>query len=184
MDLLTLVLRFYTSAEGFTKISGFSRRLAGSSSCLAEHLSFFPVTCAAFKFLSEDFLKISVCVRRSAQEIGSNSAIQITVIQNSALGLQQPLHYSHLRGIRSAAAPNLIYTLASPQDSETSRPRARVVDSSRKVSDNGPTINFREIICAPNLVLLFKRKSELVWSVIDILDLENFKALNRCLKLC
>ncbi|KAH0713700.1 hypothetical protein KY289_009659 [Solanum tuberosum] len=53
-------------------------------------------------------------------EIARNSKIEIAVIQNSLQGLQQPLHYHHLRGIASSADENRIYNLANRQDSQTS----------------------------------------------------------------
>ncbi|KAG5626726.1 hypothetical protein H5410_011944 [Solanum commersonii] len=41
-----------------------------------EDFSFSPTTCAAFKFLSEDFLKISICVRRSAQRENNRGTLK------------------------------------------------------------------------------------------------------------
>ncbi|KAH0687982.1 hypothetical protein KY290_017160 [Solanum tuberosum] len=86
-----------------------------------EDLYLFPTSCAEFKSVCEAFVNISVCVGRPAQEIGCNSTIEILVIQNSLLGLQQPVHYHHLRGIGSHADPSCIYRLATPPDSETSQ---------------------------------------------------------------
>ncbi|WMV52655.1 hypothetical protein MTR67_046040 [Solanum verrucosum] len=82
------------------------------------------------KSVCQAFLKISLCFGRPAQEIGCNLMIEIPVIQNSLLGLQQLVHYHHLRGIGSNADPSCIYRLATLPDSETSQTWSQEINKS------------------------------------------------------
>ncbi|KAH0632735.1 hypothetical protein KY284_035521 [Solanum tuberosum] len=50
----------------------------------------------------------------------------IPVIYNGLHRMQQHLHYRHLRAIASTANTNRIYSLPTPQDSQTSHPSSQV----------------------------------------------------------